>query len=295
MVARRAVAAGAAAAVALAGSLLSGGASADDAADSCSNATISAGAVAGVVGAANPEDWWRQPAVPGWYLVTLASGPADADLSVGDAGCSTLCASAVVAGADVCSVRSTDGGITIGVQSLSEDYSAYTVTVTMLAPSTTECSDRIDNDGDGVADYPGDAGCSSAADTSEDDSPCTTLNGNEVCYDVVKGALRDRYSATVPGWAHGDVVAYLRFYRFNVMGVPIPVPCVDVVAGGGTVSACKEAHGRFTGSERPLYDLPYDLPDHTTRDDLVVRVCDAVLTVTVNGNPQPPVDIRTTC
>ncbi|CAN5618994.1 MAG: hypothetical protein H0U91_00820 [Rubrobacter sp.] len=34
-------------------------------------------------------------------------------------------------------------------------------------PGSTDCSDNLDNDGDGRTDYPNDRGCSSASDTSE--------------------------------------------------------------------------------------------------------------------------------
>jgi hypothetical protein len=40
-------------------------------------------------------------------------------------------------------------------------------------PTTTQCSDGIDNDTDAKVDYPADPGCSSATDTSEDDTVLT--------------------------------------------------------------------------------------------------------------------------
>ncbi len=47
-------------------------------------------------------------------------------------------------------------------------------------PTTYECNDGVDNDGDGRTDYPADQGCTSSSDNSEnsDGNPCTNCGGN---------------------------------------------------------------------------------------------------------------------
>lgn len=291
MVARRAIAAGAAAVLAL--SVLSGRGLAEDAAETCDQATLFTGTVAGVVGPLNPADWWRMPAVPGSYMVTLVS--TGADLSVGGAGCGTICESANDLMPDRCIVRSNDGGLTIGVRSSSQTHAPYTVTAELIMPALTECSDRIDNDGDGIFDYPGDAGCSSPFDTVEDDSPCSPVGSVEVCHEIVTGSEVQRFQRDVPKDRRAHVAAYLRWYRFTVLGVPLFVPCVDVLHPA-QARGCREAGGRPTGVEMELYDNSHEVADPTTYKNHVVRVCEATLYVSVAGKPAPPVGMfRTPC
>ncbi len=61
-----------------------------------------------------------------------------------------------------------------------------TLTVTVINPSNPECSDGLDNDSDGLIDYPNDPGCSSANDNDEINLPASfcgdgNCDGGEDC------------------------------------------------------------------------------------------------------------------
>lgn len=293
MVARRAVAAGAVMALALA--MLSGSGSAEDeAAASCDQATLSAGTSAGALGPGNREDWWRMPALPGSYVVTLVSP--SAVLTVGNAGCGTLCEAEARGTPGVCTVRSTDGGLTIGLRSGARLPVPYAVSVAPFMPSVGECDDRLDNDGDGIFDFPADAGCSSLFDMVEDDAPCSPYGPIDVCHEIVTGGEFQRFQRDVPRSQKAEVAAYVRWYQFTVMGVPTrPVPCVDVVRPVAS-RPCLDLGGRFTGTETRLYDDAREVTDPTAYKNVVVRVCDATLNVTVAGHRAPPIGIyKTPC
>lgn len=295
----RGVTAGAALAVALAGGVVPVPATADSSGDSCDTAPVIAGAIAGYVGFGDDEDWWRQPAVPGYYVVTLTSGAAEADLSVGGGSCGTLCVSGTPIAPDTCFVHTSDGGITVGVRSSAPTPVAYVATIALLVPSTTACHDRIDNDGDGVTDWPADAGCADAADTTEDMSPCfrAVAVAPETCVEVVTGGQRERYTATKPANGQVEVAAYVDRYKFGSLG-GVVVACVVLYSDppDASVNPCRAAGGKHAGRIATLFRVPRnDVPDPGRRDELAVRVCDAVLNVSVDGKRLPPVDVLAVC
>ena len=61
---------------------------------------------------------------------------------------------------------------------------ADTITVTITSPSPPQCSDALDNDSDGLIDYPDDPGCGSANDNDETNPPSCgdgSCNDSETC------------------------------------------------------------------------------------------------------------------
>jgi Ca2+-binding RTX toxin-like protein len=76
---------------------------------------------------------------------------------------------------------------------------------------TTDCSDSLDNDGDGKTDFPNDPGCSSASDPSEVNAPNSGGDGNGkvICH---KPGTPAEKTKTVPESAvkahlgHGDIL-----------------------------------------------------------------------------------------
>jgi hypothetical protein len=278
--ARRSLAAAAALAVALVSSVALAPARAHTD-DSCATATVFAGAIGDAVGRGDDADWWRHPAVPGHYAVSLVSAPADADLVVGDGSCNALCDSDDPLGTDACDVWVADYALTVGVVSKSKTFdAAYTVTVTLLQPAVSACNDGTDNDGDGLVDFMADDGCSGSGDDTEDKSICSRRVAVEVCVEVTSGDPVRKLVLDTPGSKHHDVGAYVDSYRF---GSAPPVPCVVLVGKPyATVNPCKKAGGTFVSRDRTLV-FPKNLPDTPLSDSAVVEICDALITLTVEG------------
>lgn len=76
------------------------------------------------------------------------------------------------------SVAQVTGIRVAGTPSQSNTYHswAWTDTVTIYGNVVTQCSDGVDNEGDGRVDYPADPGCSSAQDNSENSEPACMDN-----------------------------------------------------------------------------------------------------------------------
>lgn len=298
---RRGVIAGAALAVAVATTTLSGPATAEGIDDSCATALPTVTTGGGTIGGGDTEDWWRQLGVPGYYGVTLTSSAADAALSVGDGACGSICGGAVAYGVVTCFVHSASGGVTVGVTSGAKLPAPYALTIAFLLPADTAaaCFDRADNDGDGLVDYPADAGCAGPYDMTEDFSPCFRASpaAPETCVEVVTGAQRERYSATRPADGAAEVAGRIEMYRFPLLA-NVEIPCVVVYADppGTSVSPCRKAGGRRSGRAQDLFRIPRDdVPDLASRDELVVRVCEAVVNASVDGRRLPPADVLTLC
>jgi hypothetical protein len=71
----------------------------------------------------------------------------------------------------------------------------FTGTITVAHEPTTACSDGVDNDGDGLTDYPDDPGCVDAGEASEKDDtgayPCDDGEDNETVPDGLVDFLTD--------------------------------------------------------------------------------------------------------
>jgi Bacterial Ig-like domain (group 1) len=71
------------------------------------------------------------------------------------------------------------------------------VTVTWTEPPVTECSDGIDNDGDGQVDFPADPGCDDAQDDTEvSEGSETIFADSEVTIGYGKGAFKGQVTST---------------------------------------------------------------------------------------------------
>ncbi len=152
------------------------------------------------------------------------------------------------------------------------------------AYAVTQCSDGVDNDGDGHTDFPGDPGCGSADDTTEGAS-CPPLAGLVVaCLDP--GSLFAEYAvddvSTSGGAAH-EIAGYVDQYRFVVAGVTVTLSCVQLVADGTDVNPCDAAGGTFVTRVTSLVQQPTE-PVVETERLVSVEVCRAELTFTAAGN-----------
>ncbi len=87
-------------------------------------------------------------------------------------------------------------------QSLAADTKTRTVNVVSV------CSDGIDNDADGLTDYPLDPGCSEPADTSENSKPVISLLG-DATMTLTVGATYLEPSATVADPEEGNITSSL--------------------------------------------------------------------------------------
>jgi hypothetical protein len=299
---RRGITAVAALAVAALTSLAPAPVAAEAADDSCGAGLPFAGTAAGTVGRGDDADWRTHAAVPGSYLVTLTSGPSDADLVVGDGACGTLCDSAEDLGTlDRCTATTAGFGLTIGVTSLAKTFdAAYVVTVTPIqaAAAATACNDDVDNDMDGAIDAPSDPGCSGPNDTSEDDPECSRAGASEVCAKVVVGDEREVLTTSGLTLKEYEVAGYLDVYRFGRPGgAHVDVPCVVLVAKPhGTANACRFAGGTFvTRTATLLHPVRSDVPRPPLAQVTYVRVCDAELTVTVDGHGPKSLPVVAPC
>lgn len=291
---RRGLVAAAALAVAVSTSFAPAPASAEPD-DSCGSAPLMAGAVAGVVGPNDAQDWWRHVVAPGVYLVTLTGGVGGVALSVGDAACGAVACSIDV-GADRCVARTTDFGLTVGVASASGTDAAYGITVAPILPTVAACSDTIDNDGDGAVDAAGDTGCAGPQDDSEESPTCSRAGLSAVCAAIEMGAERDSFVVRTLKEQEYEVVGYVDTYHFRTPGGPgVDVPCIVlVVEPHGTNNTCKFAGGRFVSRDYELRRVKENVPQaQTTRTTM--KVCDADLTITVDSRVVRSVPIRTTC
>ncbi len=84
---------------------------------------------------------------------------------------------------------------------------SVTRTVNIVPVGTTfQCSDSIDNDGDGSIDFPADAGCTSATDNDENNAPIITLIGESSISVVIGNAYTD-LGATATDTEDGNITS----------------------------------------------------------------------------------------
>jgi len=291
MMTRRTIVAGLALASALSGFVVSPPAIAAD--DTCGSVLSDTGMIAGMVGADDDWDWWTQSVVPGTYLVTLVSGVADADLTVGDGSCGTLCTSNSVQGPDLCEATTDGWVLTIGIWAGSPKRSAYAVSVVPFGPPTTECNDTKDNDSDGFFDA-GDAGCSGQNDNSESDAECSTTLGGKACAEVVVGDVRAEYLPFQPGVQEYKVGGLVNEYRFP--GIPVHLVCVVLIVRPGVYKdPCKDAGGRFVATLHPVHYVGREAPNGAVTSEHLLQICDATVTLTIDGGFTQRFDAMTLC
>jgi hypothetical protein len=151
-----------------------------------------------------------------------------------------------------------------------------------------QCSDGVDNDGDGKTDHLIDPGCADAQDRSEGPT-CPPVAGVIVC--LSQGKVFDEFQlSTVTGTAvpQYTIVGTVDLYRFDVAGNTTTLPCVVLGVGAQTVNACADAGGVYVSHVA-------DLVDEGIAPLPVVTVCDAELVVTVNGIGFNSVAAKTLC
>ncbi len=128
-----------------------------------SSTQMGAVTVQGTVGTFEQSDWWRHDGTPSPRTVTLTG---DADLFVHDAcGNITPICQSTQTGTDTCTATPS-GDIFIEVR-LQLPATAANYTLSVMPPPPTDCSDGVDNDGDGAVDYPADPHCTSLSDPTE--------------------------------------------------------------------------------------------------------------------------------
>ncbi|HEX8004719.1 MAG TPA: hypothetical protein VF519_18685 [Mycobacteriales bacterium] len=296
--ARRAILAGAAFAVALAGSFALPPASAL-VGDTCGTALPMGATVTGVVGGqAQPQQWWLQAAVPGRYVVTLVSAVGDADLVVADGACGTLCSSSrgglsvsdPKGVTDSCTVAVTTFALRVAAQSASSRIPAnYSLTIAPLGPNTTECRDGLDNDADAFIDL-SDSGCEGVDDLNEGSGNCHAVGPGSVCVDP--GAELKRLTTVQPEGQDWRIAGYLDRYRFDAGEALCPVLVVKPL---GTNDTCAFLGGTFVERVQTLLtptredDAPTGLPVPNE-----VVLCKATVSATA-GQADESVDTYWVC
>jgi hypothetical protein len=189
------------------------------------------------------------------------------------------------------------GGCGGGAGSVSELGSGTVPTV------PAECGDGIDNDLNGVADHPGDPGCSSPTDEDESSpappSSCNVADTADTCVHLTTGDLYAEqavYRVETVVTATHTVGGYVEGYRFTVpSGGSVVVPCVRLVALSASANPCQAAGGTFVSRTATLVEdvdqpwVAYGSPLAT------VRVCEATVTITVAGFGAEGFPALTTC
>jgi hypothetical protein len=172
------------------------------------------------------------------------------------------------------------------------------VVLTWSLTGGSQCSDLLDNDDDGRADFPADPGCSSPTDVQEQDDQvgCPPITpGAVLC--LVHGPEIAQYEVgtTTPAMEFG-AVGYLDAYEFTAAGIRVTLPCVVLVADARTANACSAAGGRFVSRTAVLVNRSVGVPGISTDEPLaVVTVCEATLTATVAGFGVNSAPVYTLC
>lgn len=118
-------------------------------------------------------------------------------------------------------------------------------------PGDTECSDGIDNDGDGLTDYPADAGCDDFSDDNENQPPVITVTGDNPLELIVNVGTYTEQGATADDAEDGNglpvvdindsevdvssVGSYTVYYNFTDSDGAVAeqkTRTVNVIAGG---------------------------------------------------------------
>jgi len=154
-----------------------------------------------VLRAAN--DSWTETGIT-WKNQPGVTGTALASTSWTTTGYKSFDVTTVVTGGDVSFVLRHAAGCTATSDTTlrsREGTSNRPRLVVELSPATPQCSDGIDNDGDGLTDYPADPGCSSALDPDETDPPAMpagTIHTVDAAGDIVCDPTSSSYLGNDP-------------------------------------------------------------------------------------------------
>lgn len=108
-------------------------------------------------------------------------------------------------------------------------------------PSTPECSDGVDNDGDGLNNFPADPGCSSAGDNSEVDLPVDiawSYSGNSVPGRPFCTRVHEPVEPGASGWGDNYVCSAKNYSFYWEVVFTNPAIDIDGTPYGGTGPLC---------------------------------------------------------
>jgi len=150
-------------------------------------------------------------------------------------------------------------------------------------PIGPQCSDGIDKDGDGRADYPADLDCDNALDSESPPAgggSCSSVGGVPVCASYTPGTQRTPYTVSGPATAAVPVAGYVDVYEFTLPnGGTATLPCVVL----STANPCTAAGGRYVSRVATLGPATAAVPTGSLAPLATVYVCDANLVLTVSG------------
>jgi hypothetical protein len=167
----------------------------------------------------------------------------------------------------------TDVGFGLGIRQIgaitTDDYSFADANATSPPPLAPQCSDGIDNDADGLTDYPDDPGCTGAGDNDETDSPPPPAsNPTSVHYGFDQPNGANNLWGTEP-WVSRRVDAP----NWTTLGTFYSVPDADSPTGTNVLTQPAADYDSSGTSQAWLHD-PVTLPDGSWgtehRVDLVV-------------------------
>lgn len=254
--------------------------------DYCSTATPFTGNVASTVGPGDTYDHWRYEAKnPGTYRFTMNSSQGTAIVYVyDDINCDSV--RCINDSGEACVVSITTATtFAFRVREMSATTpNAYTLAAewTTQPRLGLQCSDGVDNDGDGFADT-ADTGCTGPLDTSETGSaaPCPSIAGVVTCLSLTAGEEITRVHVYGPDVdVPVTVLATVDLYQFTLPGGGIVnLPCVVV----NDVNPCAALGGTFFANMAKLGPATVSLLDPVIDEHITsVGLCEATLTATVN-------------
>jgi hypothetical protein len=254
---------------------------------SCSTATPMAGNTASTVGPGDSTDYWSYNALTGTYHVVLDSTGPNSKLYVDNENCTSLvCNGAGSGNGETCEFSvTTPQTVKIRVHNFSATTEAYTLSVEWRSQPAlgTQCSDGVDNDGDGFADST-DNGCTGPLDTSESDpGACPSAAGVSICLALTPGTEITRVNVYGPDVAESvSVVGSVDLYQFTLPNdTVVNLPCVvlDRVA-----NPCAALGGTFFATVVTLVPVQVPFVDPLIDEPVTsIGLCSATLTATVNN------------
>lgn len=161
----------------------------------------------------------------------------------------------------------------------------------LVDPFVPQCRDQVDNDGDGLIDWPLDPGCIDPNDATEDPNPpagpCPPIAlAVAACLEPGDVVLTQPVALVnvVPDGTFHRVVGYVEAYRFVVAGIGVTLPCVVLGVDATTANPCALAGGTFVERTLVLVDQTFEGVKVEPGPVLAtVKVCEATLTVKVGA------------
>jgi hypothetical protein len=247
---------------------------------SCPSSDPVNGPTTGTVTAAE-SDWYRYTTTGG-AIVTMTPTSGDPDLKVMDATCTTTFCYPYTTGVETCALP--PGTYNIGVLYYSGPGAVAGYSLT-FGP-TSQCSDGVDNDSDGAADYPNDPGCGGYDDTSEGVA-CSASLGLTICAGVNSGTINDEVPVPVvavrPGTTH-SIVGRVDEYLFRLpTGGSVALPCVVLTRDSVSDNACAKAGGTYDSTILELAPVQVTEQWPAIEELTRVTICNGELVATVNG------------